>query len=676
MQRLFIYLVPMKNHILFSILFLALTAQAQRPITPSDIYKIRSISDPQVSPDGKWVAYVLSTPDSVKDKSDSDIWMISWDGKESIKLTASKEGESRPRWTPDGRYLTFLSSRYETKKSQIWRMDRRGGEAEKLTDLKYSISDYVWSPDSKKIALIIKDQESKEEEEKKDKTAKPIMIDRYHFKQDGAGYLERKRNHLYVFDVDTKKLDTLTTGDFDEGNPAWSPDGKKIVFVSNRTADPDRNGNSDIWVMEAKKGSPLKQLTTWQDSDTSPAWSPDGKWIAYLKSQTPEYDIYDQAQLALIPSEGGTPKILNATLDRDVSTPRWSADGNSVMTVVDDDRRSHIFSFDHNGNKKAITTGDRTFNSLQRAFGTSWVAMSSDPVTPSEIYVIENGNARRLTHIHDEFLKPLMLASVEAFDSKSKDGTNVGNMLFWPVDKPKDQKLPTIFWIHGGPTAQDDFGFDFIPQVFAAQGYAVATVNYRGSSGKGFAFSKAISGDWGNKEVMDIIGAVDHLIKTGKADADNLIIGGWSYGGILTDYVTATDPRFKAAASGAGSALQLSLYGTDQYTIQYETELGVPWKNMDKWMKVSYPFLNVEKIKTPTLYMVGEKDFNVPAAGGEQMYQALKSLGVPTQFVIYPGQNHGISVPSYQKDRLVRYLDWFGKYTKTDKLKEKLPSKK
>jgi dipeptidyl aminopeptidase/acylaminoacyl peptidase len=666
----------MKKLFLLQLLFIALSSFAQRGITPSDIYRIHSISDPQVSPDGKWVAYVLSSPDSVKDKSDTDIWMISWDGKESVKLTASKERESKPGWTPDGKYLTFLSSRYETKKSQIWLMDRRGGEAEKLTDLKYSISDYVWSPDSKKIALIIKDQESKDEEEKKDKTTKPIMIDRYHFKADGDGYLERKRNHLYVFDAETKKLDTLTTGDYDANNPVWSPDSKKISFVSNRTPDPDRNGNTDLWVMEAKKGSPLKPLTSWGDSDTNPAWSPDGKWIAYLKSQTVEYDIYDQPQIAVIPAEGGAPKILNATLDRDVSAPHWSADSKSVWVAVEDDRRSHITSFDLDGNKKVITTGDRVFHSLQRGVGDTWVSISSDPMTPNEIFVIENGTARRLTHIHDEFLKPLTLATVEAFDSKSKDGTTVGNFLFWPAGKPKDQKLPLIMWIHGGPTSQDDFSFDLIPQILAAQGYAVATVNYRGSNGRGLAFSKAISGDWGNKEVIDIIGATDHLIKIGKADPNKLGIGGWSYGGILTDYVTATDPRFKAAASGAGSAMQLAMYGTDQYTIQYETELGVPWKNMDKWMKVSYPFLNVEKIKAPTLYMVGEEDFNVPAAGSEQMYQALKTLGVPTQFIVYPGQNHGLAVPSYQKDRYTRYVDWFAKYLKADTMNEKLPKKK
>jgi len=648
---------------------------SQRPITPSDVYKIKSLSDPQVSPEGKWVAYVLSTPDSAKDKSNAHIWMASWDGTEYVKLTSSPDGENHPRWSPDGKYLTFLSSRYETKSSQIWRMDRRGGEAEKLTELKYNISDYVWSPDSKKILLTIHDQESSDEAEKK-KSLKPIVIDRYHFKSDGDGYLERKRDHFYLFDVESKKLDTLTRGDFDEGSAAWSPDSKRIVFVSNRTADPDRNNNSDLWVMEAKKGATIKQLSQWKGSDSHPVFSPDGKWIAYLKSQFEEYNIYDQPQLAVISAEGGASKILNATLDRDVSAPRWSNDSQSVYTVIDDDRRSHVASFDLMGNKKQITTGDRVFSSLQPGIGNNWVALSSDPMTPNEIYVIESGATRRLTHTQDEFLKSRALASVEAFNSKSKDGTEVGSLLFRPFGKSKEGKLPLILWIHGGPTGQDDFGFDFIPQTLAAQGYAVACVNYRGSSGRGLAYSKAISGDWGNKEVVDLIGAVDHLIKAGVADPDRLGIGGWSYGGILTDYVTATDPRFKAAASGAGSAMQLSMYGSDQYVLQYENELGVPWKNMDKWLKVSYPFLNVEKIKTPTLYMVGEKDFNVPAVGGEQMYQALKSLGVPTEFIIYPGQHHGIGVPSYQKDRYTRYLDWYAKYLGTPKLKEKLPEKK
>ncbi len=647
---------------------------SQKPFVPSDVYKIKSISDPQVSPEGKWVAFVLSTPDSAKDKSISNIWMINWDGSESVKLTASQDGESRPRWSPDGKYLTFLSSRYDTKSSQIWKMDRRGGEAEKLTELKFSIGDYVWSPDSKKIVLVIQDQESSDEIEKK-KSAKPIVIDRYHFKSDGQGYMERKRSHLYLFDMETKKLDTLTKGDFDETLPIWSPDSKRIVFVSNRTVDPDRNSNTDLWAIEAERNTPMKQLTKWTGADTNPAFSPDGKWIAYLKSQLPTYSMYDQPQLALIPADGGEPKILNATLDRDVSSPHWANDSQSIYVNSEDDRRSNVAAFDLSGSKKNITSGDHVVHSLQLG-GSNWVALVSDPTTPSEIYAIENGTPRRLTHVHEEFIKSKRLANVEAFNSKSKDGTDVGSLLYRPFGKSKEEKLPLILWIHGGPTGQDDFQFEMIPQVLAAKGYAVACVNYRGSNGRGMAYSKAISGDWGNKEVVDLIGAVDHLIKIGVADPEKLGIGGWSYGGILTDYVTASDPRFKVAASGAGSALQLSMYGTDQYVLQYENELGVPWKNMDKWMKVSYPFLNVEKIKTPTLYMVGEKDFNVPATGGEQMYQALKSLGVPTEFIIYPNQHHGIRVPSYQKDRLTRYLDWYEKYLGVTKLKDKLLEKK
>lgn len=651
------------NRLILVVLLLAGTgSMAQQAFSPSDVYRLKSVSDPRISPEGNWVAYVVSTPDSAKDKSDSDIWMISRDGKNNIKMTASHESESKPRWSPDGKFLTFLSSRYETKKAQIWKMDRQGGEAEKMTDLSWSISEYVWSPDSRKILLVIDDQDSKEEEEKKEKKPKPIVMDRYHFKQDGDGYLERKRSHLYVFDVDSKKLDTLTTGDFDEAQPAWSPDSKRIVFSSNRTADADRNANSDLWVMDAKKGAAMQQLTTWTGTDASPAWSPDGKWIAYQRSQFDKFDTYDQSLLAIIPAAGGTPRILNPKMDRTTSKPEWSADSKSVYFLLEDDRRNHVASIDLDLKSGTITSGDRVHFALTSGPGNTWATLSSDPGTPNEVFFIENGTARRLTFVHDTLIKKRSLATVEAFDSKSKDGTIVGNFLFWPAGKPKSEKLPLILWIHGGPTAQDDFAFDFIPQVFAAHGYAVLTVNYRGSTGKGLAFSRSISADWGNKEVVDLLGAVDHLVKAGRADASRLALGGWSYGGILTDYVTATDARFKAAASGAGSALQLSMYGSDQYILQYETELGVPWKNMSKWMKVSYPFLNVEKINTPTLYMVGEKDFNVPAAGSEQMYQALKSRGVPTQFVVYPNQFHGISIPGYQKDKLVRYLDWFGKY--------------
>jgi dipeptidyl aminopeptidase/acylaminoacyl peptidase len=288
--------------------------------------------------------------------------------------------------------------------------------------------------------------------------------------------------------------------------------------------------------------------------------------------------------------------------------------------------------------------------------------MMSEPQLPGEIYVVEQGNPRRLTKHHEEFVSGISFATVEGFTSKSKDGTQVSNLLYRPANQGVAKKLPTIFFIHGGPTAQDEYGFDLSRQMLAAAGYAVVGVNYRGSNGRGIDFCKAIYADWGNKEVVDIHGAVDHLVAQGIADPDRLGIGGWSYGGILTDYSIATDTRFKAGISGAGSALQLSLYGHDQYINQYENELGVPWKNLDKYLKLSYPLLKADKIKTPTLFVVGEKDFNVPALGSEQMYQALRSQNIPTGLVIYPGQFHGISTPSYQVDRFKRYLEWYDKH--------------
>ncbi|HTF18934.1 MAG TPA: S9 family peptidase [Chryseolinea sp.] len=638
---------------------------AQRALGPSAIYQIRQVSDPEVSPDKKWIGYVVSTADSTEDKNSENVWMTAVDGTGSVQLTFGDEDESNPKWSPDNKWLSFLSSRGKPKdKSQIWLLDRRGGEAKQLTKLKASISDYAWSPDSKKLLLVIRDQVVRPDS-MKDKPAKPIVIDRYHFKSDGAGYLENRFAHLYLFDLETKKMDTLTRGNFNHADPAWSPDGKHIAFSSNRTSDADRNTNSDVWIIEAKKGAVARQLTTWVDYDRAPVWSADGKFISYLRSVSAENDMYDEPLLAVIPVSGGEPKLVSKSLDRPVNQPVLAADGKSILALIEDDRRRYVMSFDTGaGTWRKISSGDRSVTVVKPLDATRYVVLMSEPSRPSEIYLMQNEQFKKLTTHNDDFVSNHRFATVEGFSFKTDENITVGGLLLWPPGKPRDKKLPLILWIHGGPVAQDEFEFDLTPQVLAAQGYAVACINYRGSNGRGYDFARAIFGDWGHFEVIDLLAGVDYLIKSGAADPDHLGIGGWSYGGILTDYITASDSRFKAAASGAGSALQITMYGTDQYVQQYEMELGVPWKNMDKWMKVSYPFWKVENIKTPTLYMVGENDFNVPAAGSEQMYQALRSLGIPTQLIIYPGQHHGLTVPSYWKDRFDRYIKWYGKYLK------------
>ncbi|HEX5072491.1 MAG TPA: S9 family peptidase [Gemmatimonadaceae bacterium] len=640
----------------------------KRALRPTDIFRVRDVRDPRISPDGKWVAYTVTIADSARDKNDTDVWMASWDGKENIRITSTKDGESSPRWSPDGRYLSFVSSRDNGKGGQVWLLDRRGGEATRLTEIKGGVSSYEWSPDGTRLVLVVDDPEDEPSgDSTKAKAPKPIVLDRYHFKQDVQGYLGNQRSHLYLFDVATKTLDTLTSGKYDESNPSWSPDGKTIAFVSDRSPDPDKSINTDIYLIDARKGAEMRRLTTFVGEDNNSgsklAWSPDGKSIAYVRGVATTMSIYDQYRVAVIPVAGGEPRLLTEALDRPVTSPTWSADGTSLLFLVTDDRTQYVARMKATGGAvEKLTTGPRVVQSLALGPAGKIAVLASTATEMPEVHALENGTLRPLTHQNDAWLAELQLGTTEGIEFTTPDGADVHAVMTRPAGA--SGKMPTLLRIHGGPTGQDQYSFNFERELFAANGYVVVSPNYRGSNGRGEKFMNAISGDWGNKEVVDVLAATDYVVQKGIADPDRLGIGGWSYGGITTDYTIATTPRFKAAISGAGSALQTSMYGVDQYILQYETELGPPWKNPDAWVKVSYPFYHADRIKTPTLFMVGEKDFNVPAIGSEQMYQALKSLGIDTQLIIYPNSFHGITLPSYRVDRLDRYLKWYDRYLK------------
>jgi len=646
----------------------AVLAQARRPLRSNDLYHLKDVRDPQLSPDGGWVAYTVTTVDSAKDKSDNDIWMTSWDGATTIHVTSSPESESTPRWSPDGRYLAFLSGRQEGKGAQIWLLDRRGGEAQRVTQLKGGVSEFAWSPDSKRMALVVDEETDSiaRKDTAEHKTPKPIVIDRYNFKRDVAGYLGSKRSHLSLFDVETKKTITLTSTLEDDESPSWSPDGRTIAFVRGPVAEPDRSRDNDIYVIEAREGATPKQLTTFVGPDDGrPSWSPDGKWIAFFRGDEPKYQAYNLSKLAIVPSDGSAPaRVVTEALDRPVANAQFSADGKSVYVLLADDREQQLARVRvADGAVERLITGKRVVTSYTVAGG-KFAVLSSTPDRSAEVFAWDNGNLRQLSHQNDSLFAQLQLGTTEGFSSRSKDGTEVHGVLVRPANAPGN-KLPLILYIHGGPNGQDSYSFSFDRELFAANGYAVLSVNYRGSSGRGSAYQKAIFADWGDKEVVDLLGAVDEAVRSDVADGDRLGIGGWSYGGILTDYTIATTPRFKAAVAGAGSALQLSMYGTDQYITQYNQEIGPPWKAQDLWIKISYPFFHADRIRTPTLFMGGSADFNVPIIGGEQMYEALRSLGVPTELVIYPNQFHGLTTPSYRKDRLDRFVTWYDRYLKT-----------
>ncbi|HVG19427.1 MAG TPA: S9 family peptidase, partial [Blastocatellia bacterium] len=563
----------------------ALQAQpARRPFKLDDLARLREVRDPQISPDGQSVAYVVSAIDVKEDKSISHIWMVGFDGKNDRQITYSQESETSPRWSPDGKYLSFTSSRPgKAKGNQVWLLDRSGGEAFQLTEVKGRIQGYEWSPDSKRLVLVIADPDPDAEPSApepaegagggKPKVPKPIVIDRYHFKQDVQGYLlSGRHSFIYLFDIAAKKLDRLTTSKWDESAPSWSPDGTRIAFMSNHGDDPDREPSNQIFVSEAKPGATEKELTrgSIRSGRSKVEWSPDGKWIALLESDEKKYGAYNMDHLAIVASDGsGAPTRMKATeeFDRAISAPRFSADGKSISFLVTDDRSVYPARASLAGGPVERLMSPPVVVSNWAFAGGRSVALSSSDAKPTEVYAFEGGALRQLTHQNDALLAELEIAPTEEVGFKSKDGTEVHGLLTKPAGYVAGARVPLLLRIHGGPNSQDQHSFNVERQWFAANGYAVLAVNYRGSAGRGRKYSRAIFADWGHYEVEDLQAGVDHVIKMGVADADRLGVGGWSYGGILTDYMIASDQRFKAATSGAGTAFTISLYGTDQYII-------------------------------------------------------------------------------------------------------------
>ena len=666
------------------------TQKTPRTITIDDFFQIRDVSQPEISPDGQWIAYAVRTRMLKEDKNEQRLWMISTHGGDAIPLTAEGVSSGHARWSPDGKYISFLSAR-DGGKSQVWLLDRRGGEAVRLTDTVQGVDDFEWSPDSTRLVLILRDPkpedlEAAKNKEKpapatppKPKTPPPVVIDRLQFKRDTVGYLDRRRTHLYVFNVAAKTATQITSGDFDDNEPAWSPDGKSLAFSSNRTPDADANYKTHIWVVAADntdKGAHPAQVTPDPGPDSAPVWSPDGKWIAYVTELDPHLFYYNTRHLAVVPSTGGSANVLTRAFDRSIHRPRFSNDSKYIYFTAEDDGTQNLCRIPAGGGEITRPIGGRRVIGSYSLGKDDSVAVQITTIDrPEEIFYLANGSKEptRLTKTNDALFAQLRLAQADYVHFKSKDGTAVTGYLYKPLDYAPGKKVPALLNPHGGPVGQYSASFYHLAQLYAANGYAVLLPNPRGSSGYGQKFCAAIYADWGNKDYHDDVAMVDYAVAEGIADPDKLGVGGWSYGGISTDFIIAQTQRFKAAVSGAGVALIASFYGHDHYQRDYDIELGHPWDNKEVWDRIS-PFYRVASITTPTLFMGGDIDWNVPILGSEQMYQAMKTLGRTTELVVYPGEYHGFTVPSHIKDRMERFMAWYNHYVKGDSAPARPPS--
>lgn len=647
----------------------ARAAEPGRALEVADLDALRHVWDPQISPDGQWVAYTVGAVDAAADARTSDLWATRWDGSETRQLTSKPESEHSPRWSPDGRRLAFLSARGDAAGAeQLWLLDWRGGATERVTQLANGVSDFDWAPDSRRLVLVSAVAPAGDRD---GATPRPVVIDRMLIKRDGYGYLGAARSRLHLLDLDEASVVQLTAGPHDEIMPAFSPDGRRIAYVTKLGEDPDRHSNWDILTIEPKPGAEPQRVTHGELMEcdpvwgwgSRPVWSPDGRRLACEQSGPLELSWFSLQQVAVFPTEGGAGRQPTAALDRNTTRPRFAADGSRLFFLLEDDQSVVLASVASAGGEvRRLTRAGRTVSDYAVGPKGRIALLSSASDEPPEIAALEDGALRPLTHANAALLASVRLSKAENLVFESADGSEIHGLLMKPPGYAAGAKYPTVLRLHGGPVAQWQHEFDFSWQVLAARGYVVVGPNPRGSSGRGEAFQRTIFGNWGSADVPDVLAAVDHVVAAGVADPKRLGVGGWSSGAMLTNYTIASDTRFRSATSGAGVSNMLAGYGTDEWWQDWEAELGLPWKDLENWLRVSYPFLHADRIETPTLFLCGSDDYNVPLIHSEQMYMALRRLGVPTQLVVYPGESHGISRPSFRRDVLTRYLAWYDRW--------------
>ena len=640
------------------------TAQDKRPMTIVELIDVPSVGSPRLSPDGTQILYTRTDTDWKKNGRTTHIYRIDADGSGEVQLTNGEEGESSPRWSPDGMRVAFLAKRGEDSETQIYMMRNRGGEASPLTEHDSSVRSFQFSPDGGHIYFTAPNAKTPEEK-KKDKLADDVFA----FDED------YQQHHLFRVAADgdgPQKAERITEGDYSVIGFRLSDDGMRIAHHRSLSPLVDNRDEGEVWIMDADGGN-AAQLTDNTVSEFGAQLSPDGAHVMFLSDSSADFETYFNDNIFVMPAAGGAHRVLYEDMSHEVSSARWAPDGSIYFTANTGVRTELFHGTLDDGTPAALTAGDHSLSgwNFNRAAGKHIFGISNRE-NNGDLHLLpaDGGDPVKVTSVFDYLAETFELPVQEAIRWKGEDGAEVEGLLYYPLDYQEGQRYPVVVQTHGGPAASDKFGFgrwSSYVQVLTARGWAVFKPNYRGSTGYGDDVLRDMVGHYYRQSHLDVMTGVDHLIEKGIVDGDRMAKMGWSGGGHMTNKIITHTDRFKAAASGAGAVNWISMYGTSDVRI-YRTPWfgGTPWQEdapIDVYWGHS-PLKDIYKVTTPTIVLVGENDVRVPPEQSVELYRALKSNGVDTHLYIAPREPHGWRELRHELFKVNVEIDWFERHVR------------